>query len=73
VVAEGERVGARREQLLRELRRDPRSVGRVLAVDDADVDVELLAEPRQPLLDGAPAGGSEDVAEEEDFQVSRSA
>jgi hypothetical protein len=68
VVAERERVRSGREQLLGELRRDPGSVGRVLAVDDADVDVELVAQPGQPFLDGPPAGAPEDVAEEEDLQ-----
>jgi len=68
VVAERERVGAGREQLLSELRRDPGSVGGVLAVDDADVDVELVTQSRQALFDGPPAGAPEDVAEEEDLQ-----
>jgi hypothetical protein len=72
VVAERDHVGARGEQLVRELARDPRAVGRVLAVDDADVGAELLAQRRQPFLDGAPAGDAEDVREEEDLQLSTS-
>jgi hypothetical protein len=44
VVAERDHVRTRREQLVRELRRDPDAVGDVLAVDDADVDAKLLAE-----------------------------
>ena len=36
-------VGARGEDLVRELRGEPDAVGGVLAVHDAEVDVELLA------------------------------
>jgi hypothetical protein len=69
VVAERHDVGARSEQPVGELARDPGAVGRVLAVDDARVDAELLAQPRQVLLDGAAAGDSEDVCEEEESQL----
>jgi hypothetical protein len=72
VVAERDRVGAGREDAVGELRRDARAVGGVLAVDDADVGVQLLAQRRQPLLDGATAGDAEDVGEEEDLQFSTS-
>jgi hypothetical protein len=68
VVAERDDVGAGGQQPLRELRRQPAAVGRVLAVDDAEVRAELLAQGGQPLLDGAAAGGTEDVCDEEDFQ-----
>ena len=44
VVAERDRVGAGGEQLVGEPRRDPDAVGGVLAVDDADVDLELVAQ-----------------------------
>jgi hypothetical protein len=43
VIAEGDDVRAGSEQLLCELRRDAGAVGDVLPVDDAGVDVELLA------------------------------
>jgi hypothetical protein len=72
VVAERHDVGARREQLVGELAGDAGAVGGVLAVDDAEVGAELLAQRRQPLLDGAPAGDAEDVREEEDLQLSTS-
>jgi hypothetical protein len=72
VVAERDHVGAGGEQPLGELRRDARSVGDVLAVDDADVGAELVAQARQPLLDGPPPGDAEDVGEEEDSQLSES-
>jgi hypothetical protein len=68
VVAEGEHVGAGGEQLVGELGRDPDAVRRVLAVYDAEVDVELLTQPRQALLDRAQAGAAVDVGDEEDFQ-----
>jgi hypothetical protein len=70
VVAERDRVRTRREQPLGEPRRQPAPVRRVLAVDDAEVDVELLAQPRQALLDGPAPGGAEDVRQEEDLQRS---
>jgi hypothetical protein len=44
VVPQRDHVGARREQLVGELRGDAGAVGDVLAVDDADVRVELVAE-----------------------------
>ena len=71
VVAERDDVGAGGEQPVRQLRRQPPPVRGVLAVDDAEVDAELLAQPRQPLLDRAAAGGAEDVGEEEDAQRQR--
>jgi len=51
VIAECHDVRAGREQPLGELRRDPGAVGDVLAVDDARVGVELLAQGRETLLD----------------------
>jgi hypothetical protein len=69
VVSEGDHVCACREQPIGELAGDPRSVGGVLAVDDAHVGCELLAQRGQPLFDGAPAGDAEDVGEEEESQL----
>jgi len=66
VVAERERVRARREQPLRQPRRDPDAVRDVLPVDYADVDLETLAQPRQQALDRIAAGSPDDVADEED-------
>jgi len=68
VVAEREDVRAGGEQLVRELWRQTAAVGRVLRVDDAEGDVELLAERPEPLLDRAPTRSAEDVREEEDPQ-----
>jgi hypothetical protein len=71
VVPQGDHVGAGGQQPVGELRRDPGAVGDVLAVDDRDVGLELLPQPRQPLLDRAPAGDAEDVREKEDSQLTR--
>jgi hypothetical protein len=68
VVAERDRVGPQLEQLLRELRRDPDAVGDVLAVDDAEVDVELLAQRGKALFERAPAGEADDVGDEQEDQ-----
>jgi hypothetical protein len=68
VVAERDHVGAGGEQPVGELRGDAGAVGRVLAVDDREVGCELLAQRGQALLDGAPAGGAEDVGKEEEPQ-----
>jgi hypothetical protein len=68
VVAERDHVGSRGEQLVGELPRDAGAVGRVLAVDDAEVGAELLPQRREALLDGAPAGDAEDVRQKEDLQ-----
>jgi hypothetical protein len=73
VVAERDHVRAGAEQTLGELRRDTGAVGDVLAVDDAEVGVELVAKPGEPLLDRAPPRDSEDVREEEDSQFWTSA
>jgi len=68
VVAERDHVGARCEQAVRELRGDARAVRDVLAVDDAEVGTELVAQAGKPIFDGAPAGDAEDVREEEESQ-----
>jgi len=68
VVAERDHVCAGGEDPVGELRGDARAVGCVLAVDDAEVHAELLAQPRQVLFDGATAGDTEDVGEKENSQ-----
>jgi len=71
VVAEGDHVGSRSEQLVGELRGDTGPVGRVLAVDDREVGVVALAQRGQLLLHGAASWDAEDVREEEDLQRCR--
>ena len=48
--------------------RDAGAVGDVLAVDDADVCAELVAQAGQAFFDRAPAGDAEDIREEEESQ-----
>jgi hypothetical protein len=68
VVAEGDHVRPRGEELVGELSRDAGAVGRVLAVDDREVGLIALAERGQVLLDRAAPRDAEDVREEEDLQ-----
>jgi len=72
VVAERDRVGAGGEQDVGELGRDPDAVRDVLAVDDADVGVELVAQAWQPRLDRVPASDAANVGEEKNSQFSTS-
>jgi hypothetical protein len=66
VVAERDDVAARGEDLLRQLRRDPEPVGGVLAVDDAEVRGELLAQAGKQSFDGAHAGRAVHIGDEEE-------
>ena len=69
VVAERDRVGARREQNLGEPRGDPHPVRDVLAVDDAQVDLVALTEAGEQALERIAAGPADDVADEEDAHL----
>jgi hypothetical protein len=68
VVPERDRVDSGREQAVGESRRDPDPVGDVLRVRDADVDLEVRAQRRQTLLERLPAGGPDDVGDEQNAQ-----
>jgi hypothetical protein len=68
MVAECDDVRAGGEQPVGESRRDPSAVRGVLAVEDAEADLELVAQGSQPLLNQPAAGDAEDVADEEDPQ-----
>jgi hypothetical protein len=68
MVAKRDDVGARREQAVRELRRDPDAVGDVLAVQDAEVGLNLLAEAGQALLDCKPSRAADNVRNKENLQ-----
>ncbi len=68
VVSGRDHVRPRGEQLLGDLRRQACAVGCVLAVDDAEVDPELVSELGKALLERAPAGGPENISDEEDPQ-----
>jgi hypothetical protein len=69
VVARRDHVRAGGEELLGELGGQADAVRGVLAVDDAEVDPELVLELGQPVRDGPPAGRPEDVTDEEDLQL----
>ena len=73
MIAECDDVCAVGEQALGELRRDARPVSDVLAVDDAHVDVELLAQTGQASRDRPAPRDAEDVGEEENSQLRTSA
>ena len=68
VVPERDGVDSGREQAVGEPRRDPDPVGDVLPVRDADVDLELSAQRRQALLERLPAGGPDDIGDEQNAQ-----
>jgi hypothetical protein len=68
VVARGDDVGPGGEELLGELRREAEPVGRVLAVDDAEVRTDVVREPGETRLDRPAPRRPEDVADEEDLQ-----
>ena len=69
MVPERDDVGARREQLVRELAGDAGAVRDVLAVDDAEIRAELVAQAAEPLVDRPPSRDAEDVCEEEESQL----
>ena len=64
VVAAGDHVRPRFEQLLADLRGKPEAVGRILAVDDDEIERERLAELRQLVLDDVAAASSDNVSAE---------
>jgi hypothetical protein len=68
VVARRDHVGAGGEELLGQLGGQADAVRGVLAVDDAEVDPQLVLELGQPVRDRPPAGRAEDVTDEEDLQ-----
>jgi len=73
MVPERDHVGARGEDLVRELRRKADSVGRVFRVDDAEGRAELVAQRTQTRLECPAARRAEDVCDEEDDQLRTSA
>jgi hypothetical protein len=69
VVTGRDHVSAGGEDLLCKLGGQADPVGGVLAVDDAEVDLQLVAQLGQPVRDGSSAGRPEDVSDEEDLQL----
>ena len=66
MVSERDRVRAGGQDPVGEPRGDPDAVRRVLAVDDAEVDLELVPKAREQALDRVASGATDDVADEED-------
>ena len=65
MVAERDDVRAGVEQLARNLRRDPLAPGRVLRVDDDDVQRRLAPKPGNPRLEQASSRASDNIADAE--------
>jgi hypothetical protein len=68
VVPERDRVHTGSEEPVCEPGRDPDPVGRVLAVRDTYVDLEVRTQRGEQSLDRGPARTSDDVGDEEDAQ-----
>ena len=71
VVAEGHDVGAGEQDLVADRLRDAEAAGRVLAVDDDEIEPPALAQGRQALDDRVAARPADDVAEEEEAHRSK--
>src|SRR5216683_4433489 len=67
VVAGGDDVGAKVEELLRDGGGDAEAAGGVLAIDDEEVDGVGVEDVGQVFADDVPAGGAEDIADEKDI------
>ena len=64
MVAEGDDIGASRQDLVADRLGDAEAAGGVLAVDDDAVELPGLAQGGQALLHRDPAGAADDVTEE---------
>ena len=65
VVAGGHRIGARLQRALEDLLGDAEAAGRVLAIDDDEVELPVGDQAGQPVEDGGPSGAADHVAEKE--------
>ena len=70
MVAERDRVDAGGEHLVGELGRDADPVRKVLAVQDAEIGLQLFAQGRQALLDGTTAGHADRIRKKENLHGS---
>jgi hypothetical protein len=68
VIAKSDNIGAGNENLVGQLGGKAHPVCCVLAVDDAEIDVELLFQAGEASLDRPPARRTKDIREKEDFQ-----
>ncbi len=64
MIAERDRVRAGIQKLLEDVLGDAEAAGRVLAIDDDEVELVALSERRQHFDDGLAAGASDHVSEE---------
>ena len=64
VVAAGDDVNAGGEKLLHNSRRDAEAGGGVFAIGDAEVDLPLGEDIREPIVHDLAAGRADDVADE---------
>jgi hypothetical protein len=65
VVAQGDRVGARIQDLIADRLGDAEAAGGILAVDDHAIELPAVAKPGQALDHRIAAGPPDDVTEEE--------
>ncbi len=64
VISAGEHIGARREKFLGDPRRDAETGSGILAVDDAQIDLALREDVREPVVNDLAAGRADDIADE---------
>jgi hypothetical protein len=65
MIAERDRIDARRNKLARDLARDAGSGGGVFSISHDKVCTEPLAQRGDPRSDNLPAGPADDVADEQ--------
>src|SRR6185312_3772294 len=68
VVAERHRVGASVEEFLVDRLGNAEAAGRILAVDDDEIEPPVLDERRQVFVDRGASGFADDIADEENTQ-----
>ena len=69
MVAAGDDFDAAGEQILGDPRRDAEAGSGVFAVGDAEIDLALREDVREPVVNDLAAGRAHDVANEKDFQI----
>jgi hypothetical protein len=66
------RQGARIDELVIDRLGDAEAAGRVLAIDDDEVELPAALDNGQMFDDGMPAGAANNIADEENAQLNRS-
>src|ERR1700745_1326401 len=69
MVAERDGLGASVEQLLVDGFGDAKATGRILAIDDDEIERPVPDHAGEKVVDGGAAGPDDDVADEEDTQT----